>query len=740
VFAPSAVFMSVKIVFFAAASLLNTALLFAGEKPNTADSRQVAADVGRLLEWDHYSGRKFGSEMSQRILKIYLEDLDSDKVFFTQDDVNRLTARYGANIGKAVLLGDLGPAKTIYDTFKGRVEERVAKVQRLLWKNYDFRSNRFVDLDRRKKRWPRDVQEADSLWTDRIEGELLQEKLNKLAAPGSGPKVVARRYNGLLKDVEDRGEEDIDEIFLNAVAESCDPHSEYMGRSNLESFEIDMRLSLTGIGAEMRSEDGYVKIQRLVPGGPAARSGQMRAGDKIVAIAQGDNPFVDTSDMTLDRVLELVRGKKGTVVRLQVLPAGTTDPSKRHVVALVRDRVKLTDEEAKAEIIDKIRRDGSVLRLGWITLPLFYEDTKIFGIGKSASRDVAALLKRLNREKIQGLVVDLRSNGGGSLDEAVKMSGLFINQGPVVQVKDGDGNIDVLRDREGEALYTGPMVVLVDKLTASASEIFAAAMQDYDRAVIVGDSSTFGKGTVQTILGLGRSIPLFSSPEAAGALKLTVQKFYRVTGESTQLRGVIPDVKLPSVTDNAEYGESALDYPLAYDHIESVPIDLAGSRKELFIHELRRRSAARVRHDPQFQDIAKDVQRLNERLANNRLSLNKTTRRAEIAKQTEQRQKEAADRRNAERADHSKTYELNLAYINKRQLPLLEKTVAAAKPAPSSANPVDAALDQVEENNLDDSGAAKREALNILSDLVHQVRGSVGMRSGEPGAASPQSR
>src|SRR6516164_2125740 len=401
--------MNLKIVCFAAASLLNTALLFAGDKPNTAGPRQVAADVGRLLEQGHYSGWKLGPKMSKRILETYVEDLDSDKVFLTQGDVNHLSARYGSNIGRAVLLGDLGQAKAIYDIVKARAEERIAKVRPLIWKDYNFKSNRFVDLDRRKKRWPANIEEADALWADRIEGELLQERLNKIAAADSGRKAVARRYNELLKDVEDRGEEDIDETFLNAVAESYDPHSEYMGQSNLESFEIDMRLSLVGIGAEMRSEDGYVKIERLVPGGPAARSGKMSAGDRIVAIAQGENSFVDTSNMTLDKVLELMRGKKGTVVRLQVFPAGAADPSKRRVVTLVRDTVKLTDEEAKAEIIDKVLPAGSV-RLGWITLPSFYDDTGIFGIGKSASRDVAALLRRLNREKVQGLVVDLRSN------------------------------------------------------------------------------------------------------------------------------------------------------------------------------------------------------------------------------------------------------------------------------------------------------------------------------------------
>ena len=242
--------MNVKIFFFAAASLLDAALLFAGDKPNTADPRQVAATVGRLLEHGHYSRWKLGPEMSERILETYLEDLDYDKAFLTQGDVNRLNAQYGTNIGDRVLLGDLGPAKAIYDVFKARVEERIAKVHQLLWKDYNFTSNRFVDLDRRKKRWPANVDESDSLWSDRIEGELLQEKLDKLAAADSGPEVVARRYDGLLKGVEDRGEEDIDEIFLNAVAESYDPHSEYMGRSNLESFEISMRLSLIGIGAE----------------------------------------------------------------------------------------------------------------------------------------------------------------------------------------------------------------------------------------------------------------------------------------------------------------------------------------------------------------------------------------------------------------------------------------------------------------------------------------------------------
>jgi carboxyl-terminal processing protease len=566
---------TISIAAAAVLSLLNTAFLLAEDKPNAADPRQVAITVGRLLEQGHYSRQKLDPEMSKRILETYLENLDYNKLFFTQEDIDQFTQKYAGTLGDSILLGDLQPAKDIHLVFKARLEDRVGKIHQLLKKDYSFKTSRTVALDRRKELWPANIIEADVLWKDRIEGELLQEKLNKFAVD-PGPKVVGRRYDQLLKSVEERDDEDLNQLFLNAVAQSYDPHSEYLGRSDLESFEINMRLSLTGIGAELRSDDGYAKVQRLLPGGPAQMSGKMSVGDRIAAVSQGKEPFVDTVDMKLDKVVEMIRGKKGTVVRLQVIPANANDPSKRRIVELVRDNVKLTEQEAKAEIIEKDMPDGSIQKLGWITLPSFYQDMEKSRTGKSTSRDVAALIKRLEQEQIQGLIVDLRRDGGGSLDEAIKMSGLFINQGPVVQVKDANGDIDVLKDREGNALYTGPMIVLVNKLSASASEIFAAAMQDYGRALIIGDSSTFGKGTVQTMLELGRFMPMLgNSSNDAGALKLTVQKFYRVAGGSTQLRGVLSDIKLPSLTDNSEFGESALEHPLAYDEVEPAPIDVA---------------------------------------------------------------------------------------------------------------------------------------------------------------------
>jgi carboxyl-terminal processing protease len=697
-------------------ALFVSAGLLITEGPSAADSRQIALAVGQLLEQGHYSGWQLGPQMSERILHTYLEDLDYNKLFLTQGDVSRLRAKYGKTLGRDIPRANFGPATAIYGVFRARVQERVAKIRQLLKDKYDFKSNRSVDLNRQNKPWPADAAAADLLWRDRIEGELLQVKLDGLGAREPGSEVLARRYEQMLKTVADRGEDDIEEIFLNAAAESYDPHSEYMGRSNLEGFETSMRLSLVGIGAEVSAENGYAKVRRLMPGGPAAKCAQVRVGDRIIAVAQGNGPFVDTREMKLDDVIELIRGKKGTVLRLQLLPAGATDPSKRRVVELVRDTVKLTDEEANAEIIEKPLPDGTSRRLGWITLPSFYEDPGKFGLGKSASRDVAALIKRLNQEKIQGLVVDLRSNGGGSLDEAVNMSGLFINQGPVVQVKYSDGGTEILRDKEGKALYTGPLILLVNKLSASASELFAAAMQDYGRALIVGDSSTFGKGTVQVLIELRQVVP---GPSAEGALKLTVQKFYRVAGGSTQLKGVLSDVRLPSVTDNAEFGERSLHFPLAYDGIAPAPIGVASNHRVLLIDQLRQRSAARVNRDSEFQNITEDSQEINERLKINRVSLNEAVRRSEMAKDAKRKEKEAAENKHALQADRSLTYKLTLADIKRAQLPLVGKESDADNPAFEDEDDENEG-DLVESETASPEGrsAVKRETLNILSDLI----------------------
>ena len=350
----------------------------------------------------------------------------------------------------------------------------------------------------------------------------------------------------------------------------------------------------------LRSEDGYAKIESLVPGGPAQTSGRLKVGDRISAVAQGSKDFVDVRDMRLDKVVEQIRGKKGTKVRLLIIPANTTDPAQRKTVELVRDEIKLKDQEARADIIIKKDRNGDPVKLGWLTLPSFYADMDSHK--KSTTKDVLALLRRLKKEKIAGLVIDLRRNGGGSLEEAISLTGLFVKSGPIVQTKGANERVVISTDPDPGIAYDGPLVVLTSRQSASASEIFAAALQDYGRAVIVGDQSTFGKGTVQTILEIGRFTSLLGSrSDDDGALKLTIQKFYRVAGGSTQLHGVTSDIVLPTLTDLPEFGEGALKNALPYDEVPPAKYAKWSDSHSLFIPELKIRSAARVAADPEFR-------------------------------------------------------------------------------------------------------------------------------------------
>ncbi len=515
-----------------------------------------------------------------------------------------------------------------------------------------------------------------------------------------------------------------------------------MSPSEMENSSINMRLSLIGIGAVLRKEDEYSRIMELVPGGPAAVEGELKVDDKIAGVAQGNEPFVDTVDMKLDKVVEMIRGKKGTTVRLQVIPAGTTDTSKRKVIPIVRDEVKLTDSEARAEVIEQKRDNGTVDKLGWITLPSFYADmdggSRNGRTGrKSTTRDVAALLGRLNKENISGLIIDLRRNGGGSLEEAVNLTGLFIKKGPVVQSKNYDKRIDVLSDKDPSILYNGPMIVLTSHVSASASEIFAGALQDYGRAVVVGDKNTFGKGTVQTLLEVGRFMSPFGFKVAdAGALKLTIQKFYRPSGKSTQLKGVESDVVLPSRYAHLEVGEDALKYPLPFDEVKPADYEKWPGAAPDF-NDLRTRSAARVSNEPEFKFLQQDIDKMEGRIASNKLSLNKGEREEEIAadkKRTEEIKKERAERKVTPPVEFS----LALGDVDKPKLDRIkndkndkkdkqDKDKAAQQKADAAG--ADAADDSADDEE-DVFGAAKAnvvdpiktESLNILEDMIEQQR------------------
>ena len=697
-----------------------------------ASKETIAMSVGRLLEEGHYTRQKLNEEISKKFLRSYLELLDFSHLFFTQQDVDALTAKYGNSIAGDVLLGTLKPAYEIYALYTKRVDDRVAKIKELLKQPIDFKGNATVELSRQKAPWPKDEAEADQLWRGRITNELLQEHLSEHPIEPA-PQVVNRRYDRLDRNVHEQDKDEQIKLFLDALAQAYDPHSEYLSKADMKNFSINMGLSLVGIGAMLRSEDGYAKIESLVPGGPAQLDGRLKVGDRITAVGQGQADYVDVREMRLDKVVEMIRGKKGTRVRLLAIPSDATDPSRRKNVELVRDEIKLKDQEARADIIIKKDENGDPIKLGWLTLPSFYADMDRHQ--KSTTRDVLALLKRLKKENIAGLVVDLRRNGGGSLEEALSLTGLFLKSGPIVQTKDYNGSIRISSDPDPGIAYSGPLIVLTSRQSASASEIFAAALQDYGRAVIVGDKNTFGKGTVQTILPIGRFASLLGShSDEDGALKLTIQKFYRVAGGSTQLHGVSSDIVLPSLSDLPEFGEGAFKNALAYDEVTKAKYTKWSDNHSLFVDQLRGRSEERVKNDAEFHYVMEDIDRLRHKMDENRISLSEDARKKEL--QDDKLRKEMRSKeRLARNQEEPRIYRLTLDTVDKPNLQLImypgklaeaKKNGVSPKVDPEAASDADSDLISAvgegdsKEPTIDPE---RDETLNILTDLVDLSRG-----------------
>jgi carboxyl-terminal processing protease len=689
-----------------------------------SDLDNICVSVGRLLEEGHYTHKQLNDDMSRKILRTYIEILDFSHLFFTQEDVDAMNEKYGVTLDDDILLGNLKPAYEIFDLYQKRVDERVGKIKELLKQPPDFKSEAAIDLTRQKAAWPKNTAEADVLWKGRITSELLQEHLSEHPIE-PGPQLVSRRYDRLARNVHEEDRNEQAKYFLDAVAQSYDPHSEYLSQDDLKNFSINMSLSLVGIGAMLRSEDGYAKIESLVVGGPAQVDGRLKIGDRITAVGQQGAELVDVRDVRLDKVVEMIRGKKGSKVRLLVIPAEAADPSKR--------------QEARADIILKKDDEGKTVKLGWITLPSFYADmdrhSDMDRHAKSTTRDVLVLLKRLKKENIAGLVIDLRRNGGGSLEEVISLTGLFLKSGPVVQTKGSNGNIVVSSDPDNGIAYGGPMVVLTSRQSASASEIFAAALQDYGRAVIVGDQSTFGKGTVQTILEIGRFTSLLGSrSQEDGALKLTIQKFYRVAGGSTQLHGVASDILLPSLTDLPEFGEGALKNCLPYDEVPKAKYTKWNEPVSLYTDELKRRSGERVGKDPEFHYVMEDMERLRHRIDENRISLNEDVRKKELMDDKARKELRSKERL-ARNAEEPRVYRLTLDTVDKPNLQLImypgklaeAKKNGSAKIAPEAAGDSDSDNDIL--GALDDDTKTpaidpeREETINILADLVLLERG-----------------
>ena len=625
------------------------------------DFNVVGREMAGMLQNSHYARIPFDEKLSERILKDYLNDLDPAHVYFEKGDIEEFEKKYGRRLQDFLIRGRcMEPANEIYAKYVERVRERLTHANELLReKEFTFDSEDSVLRTRKDVDWPADAEDAKKLWEKEITEDLLSEVLRRgtierLAAdqgkenpllddPSPAEKIILRNER-VLHSVEEADEEDIANYFLSAVARSHDPHTDYLSAREMERFRSGMGNSLVGIGALLQAEDdGATKIMGIVVAGPADKQGQLQLNDRIVGVDPlNDGNMVDIMFMKIDHVVELIRGKKGTQVKLKVEPADGA-PGETAFVTITRDKVELKDELAQAEVVITERADGSKRKIGWLTLPSFYLD---FEDGDpSVSKDMEKLLTRLNAEKIDGLVLDLRRNGGGSLEEVRRITGFFVGRGPVVQVKDTFGRIESKDALFRQPLYKGPLVVMTDKSSASASEILAGALQDYNRGVVVGDSSTFGKETVQQPMEIGRFFRFFENPDRAGFLKATIQTFYRVSGSSTQLRGVEPDIKVPSLTDALDVGEAWLDHPLPHDNIRQAPDFRPLNEANIFRPVLVERSEKRMKQSKDFLYTIEDIERTKKRLDSNRISLNKVERRNELLESEERRKTRNTERR-----------------------------------------------------------------------------------------------
>ncbi|AZE12785.1 tail-specific protease [Pseudomonas chlororaphis subsp. aureofaciens] len=586
----------------------------------------ASLNVVELLKRHHYSKPPLDDARSAIIYDSYLKLLDPSRSYFMASDIAEFD-KWKTQFDDFLKSGDLNAGFIIYKRYLDRVKARLDFALAELGKGvdkFDFTTKESLLIDRKDAPWLKTTAELDDLWRKRVKDEVLRMKI-----AGKEPKQIqetlTKRYKNQLARLDQTRAEDIFQAYINTFAMSYDPHTNYLSPDNAENFDINMSLSLEGIGAVLQSDNDQVKVVRLVPAGPADKTKQVAPADKIIGVAQGDKEMVDVVDVVgwrLDEVVKLIRGPKGSVVRLEIIPASNApNDQTSKIVSITREAVKLEEQAAKKSILN-LKQDGKDYKLGVIEIPAFYLDFKAFRAGdpdyKSTTRDVKKLLTELQKDKVDGVVIDLRNNGGGSLQEATELTSLFIDKGPTVLVRNADGRVDVLEDENPGAFYKGPMALLVNRLSASASEIFAGAMQDYHRALIIG-GQTFGKGTVQTIQPLNH-----------GELKLTLAKFYRVSGQSTQHQGVLPDIDYPSIIDTKEIGESALPEAMPWDTIRPA-IKPAVDPFKPFLAQLKSEHDVRSAKDAEFVFIRDKLALAKKLMAEKTVSLNEAERRAQHA-------------------------------------------------------------------------------------------------------------
>ncbi|MEX2173845.1 MAG: carboxy terminal-processing peptidase [Pirellulaceae bacterium] len=606
--------------------------------------RTVTQIVTSLMRREHLSKHPLDDEISRRGLELFVKSLDGMKLYFYQSDIDEFSQKKN-ELDDMLLAKDVSYAYTIFNRLLKRVDERVALVDELLKKDFDFTVDEVLVTDPDKLSYPKTPAEAEDRWRKRLKYDILLLKSEKNAEKKEGEAPTStedprerlkRRYHSFAKRMHQTDSNELLEMYLSAMTNGFDPHSTYMAPASSENFNIIMALQLEGIGAQLKMDDGYTVIDKLITGGAAEKAGELKVGDRVVSVGQGvEGEMVDVAEMKLNDVVQLIRGRAGSVVRLGLIAA--TGPELR-IIKITRAKVELKDSEASAEIIEEGKKgDGTPFKIGVIDLPSFYMDMSGAREGssdfKSCSRDVRRILEDFNKKGVDVVMLDLRRNGGGSLTEAISLTGFFIEAGPVLQVKDPDGQIHPHDDNDRGILWKGPLVVMTSKFSASASEILAGAIQDYKRGLVIGDSATHGKGTVQTMVDLGPQMFRVANPPDLGALKLTVQQFYRPSGDSTQQRGVLADITLPSITDHMDIAESDLDYPVAFDKVPAAAFTRFDSVNPNIVGTLKEKATQRMEESKDFQELRKDIERYTEQKAKKQVPLNEEkflARRAEL--------------------------------------------------------------------------------------------------------------
>lgn len=723
-------------VAMASVALLASCTTFSHAEP---DYNQIGKQFSLVLQNAHFARTRFSQELYEKFLECYLQSVDPQRLFFTQKDVDALRAKYASSFGDYLLAGETQTlAQELYGEYATRALRHIGQAEKLLHdyagKMPAFGSDRTVPRSRRKVDRAMDDGELDQVWHDTVENMVLtevvrRENVARLAKEKGKPDPNAKeasvaeklqaRFKRLRNEVQEADMEDMVSQLLNAVARSYDPHSDYMGAREEQRFKDIIKASIVGIGAQLREDDdGTTRIDGIVKGGPAAKSGQLKLGDHIVAVdTLGDGNWTDIMYLSIDKVVDLIRGKKGVPVKLRVLDAEGGDEK---IVTISRDEVPMSESLASARIVEWKREGQEPIRIGILTLPSFYVDLDDGDVHCAA--DVKKLIRRMNQENVKGLVVDLRFNGGGSLDEVRKMVGFFTGAGPVVQVRDSRGHVEKLTV-SGRPLFDGDVVVVTNKLSASASEIFAGAMADYGRAVIVGDESTFGKGTVQIPRNLADYLPYFSSREGCGMIKVTVQKFYRINGASTQLKGVASDIVLPQSTAALQVGEAEMDYAMPYDEIPPAQGYVKEGRIAKLLPLLRERSAARVAADKDLQYTNWYIGYRKNLIEENKDSLNKATRLKKneelqaIQKANNEERKVRYEKMAAEDRNLFAVRRLNLEDVNAKELPLATKD-DDEKFMDEAKDPEDELQESLDyPSNLD---PVIRECISIVRDMMEQ--------------------